>query len=61
VSTPARIGPLATVTDLLAIPEASRYHEIVGGDLVPKAAPTGEHGATQVAVKRHREVTPLRH
>jgi Uma2 family endonuclease len=50
MSTPARIRPLATATDLLAIPEASRFHEIIAGELVQKATPTGEHGATQAAV-----------
>jgi Uma2 family endonuclease len=47
---PARVHPLATVADLLALPEATRFHEIVAGEVVQKAAPTGEHGAAQAAV-----------
>lgn len=50
MSKPAGAHPLATVADLLLLPEATRFHEIVAGDLVQKAAPTGEHGATQVAL-----------
>lgn len=50
MSKPARAHPLATVADLLSLPEATRFHEIVAGELVQKAAPTGEHGATQVAL-----------
>jgi Uma2 family endonuclease len=37
----------ATADDLLAIPEAERFHEIVGGELVRKAMPSGPHGRTQ--------------
>ncbi|XXT14721.1 Uma2 family endonuclease [Sorangium sp. So ce429] len=44
--TPSR----ATVADLLAIPEDQRYHEIIGGELVRKAIPSGEHGGTQAAL-----------
>lgn len=50
MSKPARVHPLATVADLFALPEPSRFHEIIAGDLVHKATPTGEHGATQVAL-----------
>lgn len=38
---------LATVDDLLAIPEDERYHEIIGGELVEKAQATGPHSFTQ--------------
>jgi len=38
------------IPDLLAIPEGRRFHEIIGGELVEKAAPSGEHGTTQAAV-----------
>lgn len=41
---------LATVADLLAIPEAARFHEIVGGELIPKAMPSGPHGVAQLGV-----------
>src|SRR5665213_469470 len=50
MSRPARAHPLATVTDLLALPEATRFHQVIAGELVQKAAPTGERGATQAAV-----------
>jgi Uma2 family endonuclease len=49
-SQPARVRPMATVADLLALPEATRFHEVVAGELVQKAAPSGEHGATQAAL-----------
>ena len=34
---------LATFADLLLIPEADRFHEILDGELI-KSAPRGEHG-----------------
>jgi len=40
----------ATVTDLLAIPEDERYHEVIDGELVRKAMPTFEHGDAQSAL-----------
>lgn len=40
----------ATLDDLLAIPEERRFHELLAGDLVEKAAPTGEHGDAQSGV-----------
>jgi Uma2 family endonuclease len=36
-----------TVDDLLAIPEAERFHEIIDGELVRKAMPSFRHGGTQ--------------
>lgn len=44
-SGPAR--PAATVEDFLAIPEATRFHEIIDGELVRKAMPSGPHGRVQ--------------
>lgn len=38
---------LATLSDLLAIPSAQRFHEVLDGDLLPKAMPGGEHGGAQ--------------
>jgi Uma2 family endonuclease len=33
-----------------AIPEAERFHELRGGQIVPKAEPSGEHGDAQAGV-----------
>ena len=38
----------ATLDDFWAIPEAERFHELIGGALIEKAAPSGEHGNAQV-------------
>lgn len=43
---------LATVADLLAIPEEQRFHEIIGGELVRKAMPSARHGGAQGRVVR---------
>jgi Uma2 family endonuclease len=40
----------ATVVDLLAIPEHERFHEVVDGEIVRKAMPSGPHGRTQSRV-----------
>jgi Uma2 family endonuclease len=40
----------ATVADLLAIPPEERFHEIIDGELVRKAMPSGEHGDAQSAL-----------
>lgn len=45
VSEPAR--RVATIDDLLAIPEDERHHEIVDGVLEPKEAASGRHGLAQ--------------
>jgi Uma2 family endonuclease len=37
----------ATLDDLLAIPEAERFHEIIDGELVRKAMPSFRHGGAQ--------------
>src|SRR5256885_3159621 len=42
-----RMTGTATVADLFAIPEDSRYHELIAGVIVPKAAPSAEHGTAQ--------------
>lgn len=36
-----------TIEDLYAIPEATRCHELIGGEIIEKAAPSGEHGTAQ--------------
>jgi Uma2 family endonuclease len=40
----------ATIDDLLAIPEAERFHEIIGGELVRKAMPSIRHGGAQAGL-----------
>ena len=40
----------AALEDFWAIPEGERFHELIGGELVPKAAPSGEHGSAQAGV-----------
>ena len=40
----------ATIDDFRAIPEAERFHELIGGEIVPKATPSGAHGAAQTGV-----------
>jgi Uma2 family endonuclease len=40
----------ARLEDFRAIPEAQRFHELIGGELIEKAAPSGEHGGAQAGV-----------
>jgi Uma2 family endonuclease len=40
----------ATFDDFSAIPEEVRFHELIGGELIEKAAPSGEHGDAQAGV-----------
>ena len=42
--------PRAGIADLLAIPEEQRFHELIDGEIVEKAAPSGEHGGTQASL-----------
>jgi Uma2 family endonuclease len=46
VSNPAQLR-LATIADLLSIPEERRRHEIIDGVLVEKEAASGRHGGAQ--------------
>ncbi len=39
-----------TLDDFWAIPEDERFHELIGGELLEKAAPTGEHADAQGGV-----------
>lgn len=48
MSQSARRG--ATLDDFWALPERERFHELIAGELVEKAAPSGEHGSAQSAV-----------
>jgi Uma2 family endonuclease len=41
---------VATPDDFWAIPEADRFHELIDGEIIPKAAPSGEHGDAQAGV-----------
>ncbi len=41
---------VATLEDFWAIPEHERFHELIGGEIVPKAAPSGEHGGAQAGI-----------
>jgi Uma2 family endonuclease len=40
----------ATLDDFWAIPEAERFHEIIAGEIAPKATPSGEHGDAQAGI-----------
>ena len=51
MTSPAKLQ-MATVADLLAIPEEHRRHEIIDGVLVEKEAASGRHGRAQVRVAR---------
>ncbi len=48
MSQPARRA--ATLDDFFAIPESERFHELIGGEIVPKATPSGEHADAQAGV-----------
>jgi len=50
MSAAATPPPPATAADLMAIPEEQRFHEIIGGELVRKAMPSGPHGRAQRAL-----------
>lgn len=43
---------VATIDDLLAIPEDERHHEIIDGVLEPKEAASGRHGLAQIRLSR---------
>lgn len=43
-------GASSTVEDLLKLPEAERFHELIDGELVQKTHPSGEHADAQSAV-----------
>ncbi|MGK3992854.1 Uma2 family endonuclease [Sorangium sp. So ce1024] len=47
MSVAVTLGARANLADLLAIPEKQRFHEIVDGELVRKAVPSGPHGRAQ--------------
>lgn len=45
-----RVSRRATLEDFLAIPEEQRSHELLAGEIVEKATPSGEHGDAQAGV-----------
>lgn len=49
MSTPSQ-KRAATVEDFLAIPEEERFHELIDGQLVRKADPSGEHGGAEIGI-----------
>ncbi len=51
-------GTLAAGADLMAIPEDSRFHEIIDGDIVQKAVPTPIHGAAQRKLSEKYRASP---
>jgi Uma2 family endonuclease len=40
----------ATLEDFLAIPAEKRFHELVSGEIIERAAPSGAHGNAQAGV-----------
>ncbi|MBC8067098.1 MAG: Uma2 family endonuclease [Deltaproteobacteria bacterium] len=42
--------PAASLAEFLAIAEDRRFHELIGGEIVEKATPSGEHGDAQAGV-----------
>jgi Uma2 family endonuclease len=43
-------GKPATLEDFLAIPDGERFHELIDGEIIRKASPSGEHGNAQGGV-----------
>ncbi|MEM9455739.1 MAG: Uma2 family endonuclease [Myxococcota bacterium] len=43
----------ATEADFFAIPEEDRFHELIDGEIIQKALPSGRHGAAQLRLGRH--------
>lgn len=52
MSAAAILPPFATDLDFFAIPEAQRFHELLAGEIVHRALPSGRHGASQLRVGR---------
>ncbi|MCE9574792.1 MAG: Uma2 family endonuclease [Deltaproteobacteria bacterium] len=48
MSQPARAR--TTLAEFWAIPEEERFHELIDGELTPKASPSGEHGRAQAGL-----------
>lgn len=45
-----QLRPRETIEELLRIPEAERHHELIDGQIIRKALPSGEHGDAQSAL-----------
>lgn len=45
-----RPQPSATAADLFSIPPDERFHEVVNGELIRRAMPSGKHGGAQAAL-----------
>ena len=50
MTTHAKVTHRATLAEFLAIPEAQRFHEMIAGEIVEKAAPSAEHATAQLEV-----------
>lgn len=48
MSDPARRK--ATIEDFYALPEDRRFHELIDGQIIEKATPSGEHGDAQAGI-----------
>lgn len=48
MASPAQSVRYASLEDFFAIPEDGRFHELVAGEIVHKALPSGRHGAAQL-------------
>lgn len=48
IARPAR--QKATLDEFFAIPDEQRFHELIDGNLIEKAAPSGEHAGTQAGI-----------
>jgi len=48
VSSPSR--KRATIEEFLAIPDEERFHELIDGEIIRKANPSGEHGVGQSGI-----------
>jgi Uma2 family endonuclease len=46
----ASVKRTMTIEDFLAIPEEQRFHELIGGELIEKTAPSGAHGSAQAGI-----------
>lgn len=50
MSTTRSARPKATIEEFYRIPDGERFHELIDGEIVPKASPSGEHAGAQSVV-----------